>query len=248
MTRKEIIANAKYIQFPYINETYKDHYGKISPVKVPLAEGYNPLYSMAVNDTHHYTTKFHIANVLPLLESMYGFGYSRKDFKLKPFICDEGDYSYLVPKKDMKFDIYRFDIENGPYIERNIGFDSLLSKEYLSGKGNHRYWGLYRYAHGCSRIINRSVREDGRRLFISGDSQIVPDIPVLACYFREVWYFDNRTGYYTTPRDEYGNYTIKWDKGKHLYCEKYYKDKPFTDVLIQVYCAGLERYHKWNML
>ena len=85
-------------------------------------------------------------------------------------------------------------------------------------------------------------------MFVSGDSQIIPDIPVLACYFREVWYFDNRTGYTTSKRDKNNNYTISWNKDKHLYCEKYYKNKPFTDVLIQVYCAGLERYQKWNML
>ncbi len=248
MTREEIIEKAKYIQFPYINEEYKDRYKSVATIKVPLAEGYNPLYSKAVHDTHHYTTKFHIKNVLPLLESIYGFGYRRDDFKLKPLVCDDGDYSYLVPKKDMKFDVYRYDLENGPHIERGINYDGLLSEKHLSGKDKHRYWGLYKYFHSCSRIINKSMPHDGRHLFISGDSQIIPDIPVLACYFREVWYFDNRTGYTTSKRDENNNYTISWNKDKHLCCEKYYKNKRFTDVLVQVYCAGLERYQKWNML
>jgi hypothetical protein len=246
MTRKEIIANAKYIQFPYINKIYKEHYGDVSPVQVPLADGYNPLYSDSVNDKHHYTTEYHRKIVLPLLESMYGFGYDKKDFRIEPLVCEDGDYSYLVPKKKMKFDIYRYDI-NPVSVDYDISYTDLMSKERLSGKDNHRYWGLYKYAHACSRIVNRNLPESGRTLFISGDSQILPDIPVLACYFREVWYFDNRTGYYTTPRDEYGNYSIKWNADKHIECRNRYKDKKFTDVLIQVYCAGLERYHKWNM-
>lgn len=246
MTRKEIIANAKYIQFPYINEIYKELYKEVSPVLVPLADGYDPLYSDSVNDKHHYTTKYHRNTVLPLLESMYGFGYDKNDFRIEPLVCEDGDYSYLVPKKKMKFDIYRYDI-NPVSVDYGVSYTDLMSKERLSGKGNHRYWGLYRYAHACSRIVNRDLPESGRTLFISGDSQILPDIPVLACYFREVWYFDNRTGYYTTPRDEYGNYSIKWDADKHIECRNHYKGKKFTDILIQLYSAGLERYHKWNI-
>lgn len=246
MTRKELISKAKYIQFPYINEEYRNFYKELEPVRVPLAKGYDPLYSNSVHDKHHYTTEFHRKTVLPLLESILGFGYNRKDFDLEEFICEDGDYSYLVPKEKMKFDIYRYDID--PHIVmKNVDFKELMSKDYLSGKGSHRYWGLYRYAHACSRIVNKGMPRDGRKLFVSGDSQILPDIPVLACYFREVWYFDNRTGYYTTPRDEYGNYKIKWDESKHIPCRREYRNKKFSDVLIQVYCADIERYHKWNI-
>ena len=247
MTREEIVSKAKYIQFPYMNKVYKDLYDSREVVRIPLASGYDPLYSMSVNDKHHYTTKYHMENVLPLLESMYCFEYSPSDFNIVKHIVKEGEYSYMSPKKNMKFDSYLYDQKCGTDIQHDISFDDLHGPQLNGSVEARRYWGLYKYAHRCSRIINKSLPQTGRRLFISGDSQIIPDIPVLACYFREVWYFDNRTGYITGPRDEKGNYTISWDKDKHIKCEKFYKEKNFTDVLIQLYTSGLERYEKWNL-
>ena len=247
MTREELISKAKYIQFPYINETYADIYNSREVWKVPLEYNYNPLYFKSANDKHHYTTKYHIDNVLPLLESIYKFGYKKSDFNIVKHIVKEGDYSYMVPKKEIKFDLYQYDLKDGVNIKRDINFDNLHGPQLNSNSMAHRYWGLYIYAHNCSRIINKSLPLTRRRLFISGDSQIVPDIPVLAYYFREVWYFDNRTGYVNGPKDKKGNYNIIWDENKHIRCEKFYKEKNFTDVLIQLYKSGLERYEKWNL-
>ena len=55
MTREEIVSMAKYVQFPYVNETYKDIYDSREVTRIPLASGYDPLYSKTVNDKHHYT-------------------------------------------------------------------------------------------------------------------------------------------------------------------------------------------------
>lgn len=247
MKREEIVSMAKYVQFPYVNETYKDIYDSREVTRIPLASGYDPLYSKTVNDKHHYTTRYHMEHVLPLLNSVFGFGYDRSDFDLVKHVVDEGDYTHLSPKKKMKFDLYLYDRKEGEDITRAVDFDDLHGSELYGRSAAHRYWGLYRYAHRCSRILNRNQPLTGRKLFISGDSQIVPDIPVLACYFREVWYFDNRTGYVTGPRDEKGNYSISWDKDKHIRCERFYRAKNFTDVLIQLYTSGLERYEKWNI-
>ena len=73
---------------------------------------------------------------------------------------------------------------------------------------------------------------------ISGDSQMIPSIAPLAHYFKEVWYFDNRTG---------------WIKDKIFTEEKfvsfsnYYKNVEFTDVLIECYCRDLKWYEYWNI-
>lgn len=247
MTIKELLDKAIYIQFPYINKEYRDRYRKRKPVKVPKVKDYDPLYSDSVHDTHHYTTKYHRRVVLPLLESLYKFGYNKADFDIVKFVKSDGDYSYMVPKKDMRFDVYRYDLKQ-PKMMKDVGYMDLFSPTFKDNVNEHRYWGLYRYPHACSRIINKSLPKDGRKLFISGDSQMIPDIPVLACYFREVWYFDNRTGYKTSQRDKFGNYTIKWIEEKHLPCMRHYEKKTFTDVLMQTYCADLERYEKWNLV
>lgn len=214
--------------------------------KLPIVKGYDPLYSNSENDKHHYSTKYHYEEVLPLLDSMYNFGYDRSDFNLVKLIKKDGDYSYFVPKQKFLFNLYQYDLK-ARVIYEDQKFTELMSKGLESDSTKHRYWGLYRFAHHCSRIVNKNMPKDGRTLFVSGDSQMIPSIPILACYFREVWYFDNRTGYKTGERDDKGNYTIEWIKEKHISCSRWYESKTFSDVLIQVYTSGLERYEQWNI-
>lgn len=246
MTKEELVSKAKYIQFPYTNSVYMKIYNKRQVNRLPIAEDYNPLYSDSVNDKHHYTTRYHYEHVLPLLNSIYKFGYKSSDFELVKLIKKDGDYSYMVPKRKFVFKLYQFDLKMREIYD-NQDFYGLMNESLLSDDTKHRYWGLYRFAHHCSRIVNKSLPENGRKLFISGDSQIIPSIPILACYFREVWYFDNRTGYKTGKRDENGNYTIEWIEENHISCRRWYESKTFSDVLIQLYTSKLERYEKWNI-
>ena len=51
---------------------------------------------------------------------------------------------------------------------------------------------LYKGGHRCSRIINETIDND-RKILISGDSFMIPLVPILACYFKEVVLMDNRT-------------------------------------------------------
>ena len=84
---------------------------------------------------------------------------------------------------------------------------------------------LYRYPHECSRIINKDV-DSNRILLVSGDSQMIPDISVLACYFKEVWYFDNRA---------------------NVKAEDILKEGEFTDVLIELNCSDIKQYTETNI-
>ena len=44
----------------------------------------------------------------------------------------------------------------------------------------------------CSRIVNKTTTSN-RILVLSCDSQMIPIIPVLSCYFKEIWALDNRS-------------------------------------------------------
>lgn len=76
---------------------------------------------------------------------------------------------------------------------------------------------------------------------ITGDSQMIPSIAPLAHYFKEVWYFDNRTGYFKN-KGEYEFHEEKFES----FCNTY-KDVIFTDVLIECYCRDLNWYKYWNL-
>ena len=55
------------------------------------------------------------------------------------------------------------------------------------------YHRLFRGAHACCVIINENI-DNENSIFISGDSMMIPLIPIFACYYKEVVYMDNRDG------------------------------------------------------
>ena len=82
-----------------------------------------------------------------------------------------------------------------------------------------------------------------RTLMISGDSQMIPSIAPLAHYFKEVWYFDNRTGYYKEdPNGPFIYHENEFRSFAHTY-----KDMVFSDVLIECYCRELSWYEYLNL-
>lgn len=235
MTIDEIVAKAKYIQFPYHNETYSNAYKDRDVIKLPIIEGGNVLYTgMPRDNGHHYTTKYTYTYVLPVLSKLLNFPYSLDDFNLVK-VNEKWDTSYIVPKEKEEYVIECF--ENG---EKQKGdYNILLNPDFFK---NHLYRELYRYPHKCSRIVNKSSKNN-RKLMISGDSQIIPSLAPLAHYFREVWYFDNRTGYY--KEDPHGPFIYHENEFKSF--SNKYKDVTFSDVLIECYCRELNWYEYLNL-
>lgn len=181
MTKEEILSIAKSIEFPQDGKRYHHKVDK------PLPETDAMLYKgWSLND-HHFTTEYHRRFVLPTLEELFHFGYKEEDFKLVEKMYEKFDISYLIPILDKKFTAECY----------TCGEKSdILDFGGLFGWGNKKagitdYHRLYKYGHECSRVINLSDNS-GRIIFVSGDSQMIPSIPVLCYYFKEVWYFDNR--------------------------------------------------------
>ena len=62
-------------------------------------------------------------------------------------------------------------------------------------------------------------------------------------YFREVWYFDNRTGYIKNP--ETGDFEFHEDR--FVSYSANYAGTVFTDAVMQLYCRDLNWYEYWNL-
>lgn len=236
MRREEIISKAKYIQFPFNNEEYREYYNDRDVIKLPIIPEGGVLYTgMPKDNGHHYTTKYTYNYVLPTISKLLGFNFSLNDFNLVNVNNGKYDLSYIKPKSKDTYTVLCFDTGNGLTGDYKCLFNPVFFKEPL-------YRELYRYPHRCSRIINNTTKST-RKLMISGDSQMIPSIVPLAHYFKEVWYFDNRTGYF---REEKSGPLI-FHSDKFISFENTYKDVIFTDVLICCYCRELDWYEYWNL-
>ena len=189
----------------YNSNEFKEFIRTYNPYIMVTNEGdtYGKNY---INNTHHYTTKFHRESFLPYLSNILHFDINWDDYKVVErydYIEEQKfDISFLKPKQDGKWYI-------GCY-SKNIGYQTTfgglmfndLCEHYLSAgswmatshthmpiTGFHK---LYAFPHECSKIINLNTNHNNRRLLISGDSQMIPDIPFLATIYKEVWYLDNR--------------------------------------------------------
>lgn len=237
MKREEIVRMAKYICFPYVNESYSQKYDGIDREvhRIPIVEGKDVLYSRMPTNEHHYTTDYAYTYVLPLLDSLLGFGFSIGDFTKVPLKLRTGDLSYIVPKTECLFTAVCF---TDNVVSRG-GYTSLFEDCF---KSSPSYRPLYRYHHRCSRIVNHTTKSK-RKLMVSGDSQMVPCIAPLAYYFREVWYFDNRTGYFKNR--ETNQFEFHGDRFKSF--QDRYRDTVFTDSVIELYSRDLKWYEYWNL-
>ena len=155
----------------------------------------------------HLTTRCHYNYILPELSKLLNFDYNKDDFQLVKKFDNTNTYdlSYFVPKNDKKFRIhYSGKDKIGNYNEL-IGYTHYrMSKKYFyentSFVGmNPDYHLLFFAPHQCC-IIKNLCESNGRKLLISGDSQFIPIVPILAYYFQEVVYLDKRVGDY---KEEY---------------------------------------------
>lgn len=216
---------------------YKQHIKGVTFNKLPIlfASDSNVLYEGLEKNGHHYTTWYHRTYVMPLLASVLNFEYDRKDFRLVKYVKKGFDFSYLKPKKE-----YRYQVTHFPTNETNeYSYEDLCSE---SVEANTIYHTLYKFNHSVSRIVNLDSKSD-RILFISGDSQMVPSIMPLTHYFKEVWYFDNRTGkIYDNEKEKFC-----MDKEKMEHFSIHFKDVQFTDVLVELYTNPYHWYTQINL-
>ena len=245
MTREEILSKAKYVQLPHYNKDYDSYeWGNsrykdmgVDIVKCQIGEG-KCLYEdeLHSSDRYHFTPHYHINYVLPLLAKVLDFNFDLNDFDYTERILRGADLSYLKPKVDYDFEVTRF---RGNKVMR-VKYDG-LNRVSENNWPLYAYRFQYLYPHDCSSVKNLNLNT-GRKLIISSDSQMIPDIPVLACYFDEVWYMDNRTGH------------VGRGKNLHTEIDKVRKNEDrlskvdFTDVLICMTNNSVEKYQIYNLI
>ena len=183
--KDELIKKAKYVLFP-CRASYS-FYGKYPEtlVKFPLIEG--SLYGTYKLNEHHFKPFYFKDYVLPMLEEVLHMGYNENDFEY--VLADDNgfDISHLDSKHNFKFDIYS--LTHNEEI-KDADFSELRNCHRTESDlvGYHR---LFIHPHACCRIINKTI-DNNRVLVISCDSHMIPIIPVLSCYFKEIWVLDNR--------------------------------------------------------
>ena len=207
MTKEQLLEKAIYIQYPLTYNVYKEYNIK-NIHKLPLHK-VGEMYDKWKYNSNHFTTEYHRNYSLPLLNKLLNFGYNKDDFTLKNKTSNGFDISMLCPKAQYEYEIY--ELNNGQFFD-NINYNDLLTKSKANFINATDYHKLYIYPHKCSKITNKTIN-NGRLLYISGDSQMIPDLPILSCYFKEIWYMDNRD---------------------NLTFNNKYKDIVFTDVLIEL--------------
>lgn len=218
MTSDELIDKAQVIQFPTSSKVYKSyHFDGKEIHRIPLAE--DSMYVGYNLNHNHFLPWYHRKYVLPLLSELLELGYKESDFILTERKSREGfDLSYMRPKIDCIFSLHGLERDEK---KDNIGFDGLME----SDSNLTEYHRQYAYPHECSIVRNHTIANN-RKLFISGDSQMIPDIPWLACFFKEVWYFDNR--------------------GEKCF-KSLYEPVVFSDVLIELNANDLSKYTVTNI-
>ena len=180
MMKEELLDKAIYIQYPLKDGNYKFFNVGKEINKLPNGDKYK---GWKFNE-HHFTTEYHRNYPIPLYCKLFGLDYNENDFILEERKSGNYDISFLKPKKDYKYEIFGY--TRGEHFD-NLSFDDITHNDSIK-KDITDYHRLYKYGHECSRLINKTIDND-RKIFVNGDSQMIPDIPFLSCFFKEVWFF-----------------------------------------------------------
>ena len=217
MTREEILENGVYIVLPNSSDSYREY--DIDAIKMPLGERYVE-WSM---NRHHFTTKYHREKLMPVLAELLHFNFDTSKYHMVEATSDGFDVSQLYPNDGtLSFNLWC--ISDGEKLNK-VPYGKIVENNYTTSDitGFHR---LFRYSHKSS-VITNNKGGNGKTLFISGDSNIIPSVPTLCTIFKEVWYIDNRV-------DDVEIY-------KHL------KDVHFDEILFELNWNNLDHYTTKNL-
>lgn len=180
-------------------------------------------YEEYPKNCHHIRTECYYKIIIPHLARLWDFPWNPNDFDYEwiqtevPGLLMEN----AVPKTDFKFSL---SIDHEFFDNGNYKILQCFGEKEPYGNPETMFHRLYKGGHKCSRIINETIDND-RKILISGDSFMIPLVPILACYFKEVVLMDNRT---TTSQAEYFE-NIDFD----IVCFEYYTITGIEKTLIQ---------------
>lgn len=217
MTREEILAKAKYIQYPYLDLHFKD-FGDVNSEKIMMES--KDFYNTWRQNEHHFPPMVHFKKSMPVIAKVLDFYFDEKDFSFKVQNCNGYDLTMPYPKMTYFYDAKSLSDEERSF--ENMTYDELTSYEKTDGTPYHH---LFRFFHDTSIIVNKNIRDE-RKLLLSGDSHMIPVVPMLTPYFHTIAYLDNR---------------------KKMPIFDKIKDIEFTDVLIELFNNSLGFYTDGNL-
>lgn len=184
MTKEEILHIAKVIQFPHLEGKFNNYGGNI--IRMPVTR--DDQYTTWAKNNHHVKTLVHFHKVMPVLSELLDIPFTEDDFQLQHNTSEGYDITMPYPIQSQLYTIQSLSRDeqfaNVPYEEF---FISNTRDEYACTAYHH----LYKYAHESSTVDNHT-NQNGRRLFVLGDSHMIPLIPMLSIYFQHITYVDNR--------------------------------------------------------
>lgn len=209
MTYNEIIDKAKMICYPALDafDGYKMSIDietnllmkKYFPQKeFDLMFGNGPIYRTWPANNHHFVVPWQQNNIVPAILRLFDIEFNFSDYdKCEYFAKNEStgelyDMSYMSPKIGQNFSIT--DIETGYTIEQNSLFRAYDDYNCIEPYANSYYHHFLWCTHKCA-LIKNNILSNGKSIIISCDSQMVPVIPILACYFKEILHLDRRQDY-----------------------------------------------------
>lgn len=148
------------------------------------------LYRGWPGNDHHWTTETCWNRIIPDLCRDLDVDFNPDDFLCTAYISEKWDVTFHTPKERLgnEFQVVKF--EDPQTVKTGCHQDvlrCLYDRDMFS-----RYQSLFSLWHKCGTIKNLSMK-NGRRLLVNGDSEMIPIIPILASYFEEIMYLDNRT-------------------------------------------------------
>lgn len=178
-----------------VSDILNNEYSKYPNYKLVVLTNAELYVGYTLNE-HHWKTAFVWNKFIPLLMNDLNIKFNPNHFKqVYNFTENElFDLKYHVPKKkqDLKLtfintnfvltgnhDMLRLD-KNG------IGFGTDVERQEITD-----YHRLYRGAHTNTILENLSIKSN-RRLILNSDSFMIPVIPILSYYYKEILVLDNR--------------------------------------------------------
>lgn len=150
------------------------------------------LYLNSIYDNHHFNNEYHYNICLQKYSKLLNFNFNINDFYYKHHNGLDISYDYLYPINDNKqFNIFFYD-QNEIKYEYNGNYNCLLNFDYKRKTEINGDYHLMYVACQNQSIINNYGENNDKTLLIIGDSQILPEIPIFAYYYKKVLYYDNR--------------------------------------------------------
>ena len=158
-----------------------------------IIENDNNKYVLYNGNNHHWTTNFVWNNFLPIMFSRLNVNFIKDDFIEIPFIWNNCNFSYHN-MLNSKFKIWTSSKNEEIGDHEILRITNDCPSKYPAAISF--YHSLFKLNHMCGRISNISDSNliTLNRVVVNCDSMSIPVIPILACYCKEMFVIDNRTG------------------------------------------------------